>query len=65
VKTLWEAIKKRSHELIYKTYTKIEAMRLRVTTFAIAKLEERYLNGAQKRILPFLQGNKNYFAFSW
>ena len=29
-----------SHEPIYKTYTKIEAKRLRATTFAIAKLEE-------------------------
>jgi hypothetical protein len=32
---------KRSHEPIYKTYTKIEAKTLRATTFAIAKLEER------------------------
>ena len=39
--TIWEAIQKRSHEQIYKTHTKIEAKRLRVTTFAIAKLEER------------------------
>ena len=39
--TLWEAIKKRSHEPINKTHTKIEAKRLRATTFAIAKLEER------------------------
>ena len=39
--TIWEAIQIRSHEPIYKTYTKIEAMRLRATTFAIAKLEER------------------------
>ena len=30
--TIWEAIQKRSHEPIYKTYTKIEAKRLRVTT---------------------------------
>ena len=29
-------------EPIYKTHTKIEAIRLRATTFAIAKLEERY-----------------------
>jgi hypothetical protein len=36
-----EAIQKRSHEPIYKTYTKIEAKRLRATTSAIAKLEER------------------------
>ena len=39
--TIWEAIQKRSHKTIYKTYTKIEATRLRVTTFAIAKLEEQ------------------------
>ena len=38
---IWEAIQKRSHEPIYKTNTKIEAKSLRVTTFAIAKLEER------------------------
>ena len=39
--TIWEAIQKRSHEPIYKTHTKIEAKRLRATTFIIAKLEER------------------------
>ena len=39
--TVWEAVQKRSHEPIYKTYTKIEVKRLRATTFAIAKLEER------------------------
>ena len=39
--TIWEAIQKRSHEPIYKTHTKIEAKRLRATTVAIAKLEER------------------------
>jgi hypothetical protein len=39
--TIWEAIHKRNHEPIYKTYTKFEAKRLRVTTIAIAKLEER------------------------
>jgi hypothetical protein len=39
--TIWEAIQKRSHEPIYKTPTKIEAKRLRATTFAIAMLEER------------------------
>ena len=33
--TIWEAIQKRSHEPIYKTQTKIEAKRLRATTFAI------------------------------
>ena len=30
--TVWEAIQKRSHEPIYKTYTKIEAKGLRSTT---------------------------------
>ena len=30
--TIWEAIQKRSHEPIYKTYTKIEAKGLRATT---------------------------------
>ena len=39
--TIWEAIQKRSHEQIYKTYTKIEAKRLRATTYAIAKLKDR------------------------
>ena len=39
--TIWEAIQKRSHEPNYKTHTKIEAKRLRATTFSIAKLEER------------------------
>ena len=39
--TIWEAIQQRSHEPIYKTHTKIEAKRLRATTFAIEKLEER------------------------
>ena len=34
--TIWEAIQKRSHEPNYKTYTKIEAKKLRATTFAIA-----------------------------
>ena len=39
--TIWEAIQKRSHGPIYKTYTKIEAKILRETTFTIAKLGER------------------------
>jgi hypothetical protein len=39
--TIWEAIQKRSHQTIYKTHPKIEAKRLRATTFVIAKLEER------------------------
>ena len=38
--TIWEAIQKRSHEPIYKTYTKNEAKGLRATTFAIAILEK-------------------------
>ena len=37
---------------------KNEAKRLRATIFAIAKLEERQLNGEQER-----KGNKIYFAF--
>ena len=39
--TIWEVIQKRSHEPIYKIYKKFEEKRLRATTFAIAKLEER------------------------
>ena len=39
--SVWEAIQIRSHEPIYKTHTKIEENRLRATTFAVAKLEER------------------------
>ena len=39
--TILEAIQKKKHEPIYKTHTKIEAKRVRATTFAIAKLEER------------------------
>jgi len=39
--TIWEAIQKRSYEPIYKTHTKIEAKRIRATTFAIVKSEER------------------------
>jgi hypothetical protein len=46
--TIWIIAKqKRSHEPIYKTHTKIEGKRLRATTFAIAKLAERELNGEQ------------------
>ena len=33
--TLWEAIQKRSHEPIYKIYTKIEAKGLRATTLLL------------------------------
>ena len=39
--TIGEAIHKKRHEPIYNTHTKIEAMKLRATTFAIANLEER------------------------
>jgi hypothetical protein len=35
----------RSDEPIYKTHTKNEAKRLRVTTFAVSKLEERKMKG--------------------
>ena len=38
--TIWGAIEKRSHKPIYKTDTKNEATILRVTTFALAKMEE-------------------------
>ena len=38
---IWEAIQKRSYEPFYKTHTKIEAKRLRATTFALTELEER------------------------
>ena len=40
---------------MHKTHTKIEANRLRATTFAIVILEE----------LTFFKGIKNYFAFWW
>ena len=39
--TIWEAIQKRIHEPIYKTFTQNEAKRSKVTTVVIAKLEER------------------------
>jgi hypothetical protein len=39
--TIWEAIQKRNHEPIYKTYIKIEAKRLKATYLAITKLEEQ------------------------
>jgi hypothetical protein len=35
--TIWEAIQKRSHEPIYKTYTKNEAKGLRATTLLSQK----------------------------
>ena len=38
---IWETIQKISHEPIYKTYAKVEAKRLRATTFAVAKLEKQ------------------------
>ena len=34
--TIWEAIKKRGHELIYKTHTKIEAKVIALTIIVIA-----------------------------
>jgi hypothetical protein len=48
--TIWEAIQKRSHEPIYKTYTENEAKRLRATTFAIA-------NGEQYRKVQYCYRN--------
>ena len=39
--TIWEAIQKKSHELIYKTDTKSGAKKLRVITFAIAKKSDK------------------------
>ena len=39
--TTLEAIQKRGHKPIYKTYAKIEAKRLRATTFAVALMEEQ------------------------
>ena len=49
-------MQKRSHEPIYKTHTKIEAKKLRATTFAIAKLEERYWKNYH------FNGSNNIFA---
>ena len=45
--TIWGAIHKNSHETMYKLDTKNVAIRLRATTFAIAKLEEQKLYGKQ------------------
>ena len=39
--TIWETIQIRSHEPIYKTNTKNEEKRFRVTMFAIAKWKEQ------------------------
>ena len=60
---------------IYKTYTKIEAKRLRTTIFAITKLADNNSMGSNKEKfniaivilekLSLLKGNKNYFAFWW
>ena len=55
--TIWEAIQKISQEPIYKTHTKIEAKRIRPTFFAIAKLEQRYLNGEQYRKVQYCYRN--------
>ena len=60
--TIWEAIQKRSHESIYKTHKKIEAKRLRETTFAIAIVGRAITNwGAiEKRSILLSQYWKNY-----
>ena len=58
--------KKRSHEPIYKTYTKIEAKRLKATTFALAKLQEQLGSNRENsniasiilKKLPFLNVTK-------
>ena len=58
--------KKRSHEPIYKTYTKIEAKRLKATSFALAKLEEQMGSNRENsniaiiilKKLPFLNVSK-------
>ena len=55
--TKWEAKEKRSIEPIYKTHTKIQAKILRVTTFAIVKLEERLLNGEQWKKVQYWYRN--------
>ena len=55
---MWEAIQKRSHEPICKTYTKFKVKRLKATAFAIAKSKERELNGEHRE-----KGKKRYFAF--
>ena len=44
--TIWEAIQKRSHEPIYKTYTKIEAKRLRaISSSGIPRFSSKYSLG--------------------
>ena len=49
-----------------KTHTKIEAKRLRATTFAYRKVGRAITKWGAIAILeklPFLKGNKRYFAF--
>ena len=42
---------------MYKTDTKVEAKRLRVTTFTIARLEEREKNGKQNKKVKYCYRN--------
>jgi hypothetical protein len=63
--TVWEAIQKRSHEPIYKTYTNIEAKGLRATTFgrAITKvgaIEKRSILLSQYETYPISHFNISY-----
>jgi hypothetical protein len=53
--TIWEAIQKRSHEPIYKTYAKLEAKGLRATTKRgeIIKVQYCYRNIGTYPISPF------------
>ena len=56
--TIWEAIQKKSHELIYKTYTKIEAKGLRATTLLIRAITkwgaiENWIYGNCYHLEPF------------
>ena len=44
--TVWEAIEKRSHELIYKTYTKFEAKGLIATTLLLQSWKSDNLRGS-------------------
>ena len=58
---IWQAIKKRDHEPMYKTNTKNEENRLRLTFFAIAKLEEQHLCREQQRKVQYCYQNKIFF----
>ena len=55
--TIRRAIQKRSHESIKKNDTKNEAKRLRTTTFAIAKSQERLPNQEQYRKVDYCYRN--------